>query len=103
MKTIYRTTLAAAVLAATGLAQAQEVTLKFHHIWNTTAMASVNVITPWCDKIAKESANKLKCQVFPAMSMGGTPAQLVDQVKDGVADLVITLPGYTAEIGRAHV
>jgi TRAP-type C4-dicarboxylate transport system substrate-binding protein len=30
------------------------------------------------------------------MSMGGTPPQLVDQVKDGVADLVITLPGYTA-------
>ena len=70
-------------------------TLKFHHIWNTTAMASVNVITPWCDKIAKESNNRMKCQVFPAMSMGGTPPQLVDQVKDGVADLVITLPGYT--------
>jgi TRAP-type C4-dicarboxylate transport system substrate-binding protein len=74
---------------------AQEVTLKFHHIWNTTAMASVNVITPWCDKIAKESNNRMKCQIFPAMSMGGTPPQLVDQVKDGVADLVITLPGYT--------
>ena len=38
----------------------------------------------------------MKCQIFPAMSMGGTPPQLVDQVKDGVADLVITLPGYTA-------
>jgi len=87
--------LAAGAVLATA-AQAQEVTLKFHHIWNNQAMASVNVIAPWCDKIAKESANKLKCQVFPAMSMGGTPAQLVDQVKDGVADLVITLPGYTA-------
>jgi TRAP-type C4-dicarboxylate transport system substrate-binding protein len=97
MHKIVRNALAAAALAATaGLAQAQEVTLKFHHIWNTQAMASVNVIAPWCDKIAKESANKLKCQVFPAMSMGGTPQQLVDQVKDGVADLVITLPGYTA-------
>ena len=77
-------------------ATAQEVTLKFHHIWNTQAMASVNVIQPWCDKVAAESANRIKCQVFPAMSMGGTPPQLVDQVKDGVVDLVITLPGYTA-------
>ena len=59
-------------------------------------MASVRVIQPWCDKIAAESAGKMKCQVFPAMSMGGTPPQLVDQVKDGVADLIITLPGYTA-------
>ncbi len=87
--------LAAGAVLATA-AQAQEVSLKFHHIWNNQAMASVNVIAPWCDKIAKESTNKLKCQVFPAMSMGGTPAQLVDQVKDGVVDLVITLPGYTA-------
>jgi TRAP-type C4-dicarboxylate transport system substrate-binding protein len=77
-------------------ALAQEVTLKFHHIWNPQAMASVNVITPWCDKIAKESANKLKCQILPAMSGGGTPPQLVDRVKDGVDDIVITLPGYTA-------
>jgi TRAP-type C4-dicarboxylate transport system substrate-binding protein len=30
------------------------------------------------------------------MSGGGTPPQLVDRVKDGVDDIVITLPGYTA-------
>jgi hypothetical protein len=30
-------------------------------------MASVNVITPWCNKIAAESANRLKCQILPAM------------------------------------
>ena len=85
----------AATLAALPAA-AQEVTLKFHHIWNPQAMASVNVIGPWCDKVAAESSGRIKCQIFPAMSMGGTPPQLVDQVKDGVADLVITLPGYTA-------
>jgi TRAP-type C4-dicarboxylate transport system substrate-binding protein len=37
----------------------------------------------------------MKCQILPAMSGGGTPPQLVDRVKDGVDDLVITLPGYT--------
>ncbi len=88
--------LALAVLAMTLPATAQEVTLKFHHIWNPQAMASVQVIGPWCDKVAKESAGKLKCQILPAMSGGGTPPQLVDRVKDGVDDLVITLPGYTA-------
>jgi TRAP-type transport system periplasmic protein len=86
-----------AVLLAT-LAQAaaaQEVTLKFHHIWPAQAMAPVQVITPWCNKIAAESNNRLRCQMLPAMSGGGTPAQLVDRVKDGVDDVVITLPGYT--------
>ena len=88
-------TAAAAAIAATP-ALGQEVTLKFHHIWTTTAMASVNVIQPWCDRIAAESNNRMKCQILPAMSGGGTPPQLVDRVKDGVDDLVITLPGYTA-------
>jgi TRAP-type transport system periplasmic protein len=91
-----RLLLSLAAAAASLPAAAQEVTLKFHHIWNPQAMASVNVIGPWCDKIAKESANKLKCQILPAMSGGGTPPQLVDRVKDGVDDIVITLPGYTA-------
>ena len=77
-------------------AMAQEVTLKFHHIWNPQAMASVNLIQPWCDRIASQSGGRMKCQVLPAMSGGGTPPQLVDRVKDGVDDLVITLPGYTA-------
>ena len=85
------------LVAATSLpALAQEVTLKFHHIWNPQAMAAVNVITPWCSKVAAESNNRLKCQLLPAMSGGGTPPQMVDRVKDGVDDLTITLPGYTA-------
>ncbi len=87
--------LAAAAIAATPVA-AQEVTLRFHHIWTPQAMASVNVIQPWCEKIAAQSANRMRCQVLPAMSGGGTPPQLVDRVKDGVDDLTITLPGYTA-------
>jgi TRAP-type transport system periplasmic protein len=96
MKALVKPLLAAAAAFASMSAWPQEVTLKFHHIWNPQAMASVRVIQPWCNKVASESSNKLKCQVFPAMSMGGTPPQLVDQVKDGVADIVITLPGYTA-------
>jgi len=96
MKFAIRHALAAAAAAVALPSLAQEVTLKFHHIWNPQAMASVQVITPWCNKIAAESNNRLKCQILPAMSGGGTPPQLVDRVKDGVDDLVITLPGYTA-------
>ena len=51
MKKIIHTALAlAAALTLATAAQAEEVTLKFHHIWNPQAMASVNVIAPWCDK-----------------------------------------------------
>ena len=87
----------AAWLAAASLpALAQEQLLKFHHIWPPQAMAPQRVIGPWCDKIKAESGGRLACQLLPAMSGGGTPPQLVDRVKDGVDDLTITLPGYTA-------
>ena len=32
-------------------------------------------MVPWCAKIEKESAGKLKCQIYPSMQMGGTPQQ----------------------------
>lgn len=87
---------ACAVLAAIGGAQAQEVTLKVHHFWPPAAMPPTKILQPFCDQIAADSNNRLKCQVFPAMQLGGTPAQLIDQVRDGVVDIAFTLPGYTS-------
>ena len=90
---------ALAVLAATSFsgAMAQDVTtLKVHFFLPATSFANTLFITPWCEKIAKESANKMKCQIYPSMQLGGTPPQLFEQVRDGVADIVWTLPGYTA-------
>lgn len=86
----------AAALFVVGAASAQEVTLKVHHFLPPGSTAHAKFITPWCDKINKESAGRLKCQIYPAMSLGGTPAQLIDQARDGVADIVWTLPGYSA-------
>ncbi len=96
MKPVFRSLLAAAAALVALPTMAQDVVLKFHHIWPPAAMAPTRVIGPWCDKIAAESSGRMKCQVLPAMSGGGTPPQLVDRVKDGVDDLTITLPGYTA-------
>lgn len=86
---------ASATLTATA-ANAEEIILKVAHFWPPTAMAQQKILDPWCAKIAKESDNRLKCQIYPAMQLGGTPPQLIQQVTDGVADIVWTLPGYTA-------
>jgi TRAP-type C4-dicarboxylate transport system substrate-binding protein len=97
-----RSVLCAALTAAalfgggSGTASAQEVvTLKVHHFLPAGSYAQTLFIQPWCDKIAKESAQKMKCQIYPSMQLGGTPGQLIDQVRDGVVDVVWTLPGYT--------
>ena len=86
----------AALLAAAPVAQAQEIMLKVAHFLPPPSTAHAKFITPWCDKINRESGGKLKCQIYPAMQLGGTPPQLYDQVKDGVADIVWTVLGYTA-------
>lgn len=75
-------------------AAAEEVVLKVHHFLPPGATAHKSFIEPWCEKIHTESAGRLKCQIYPAMSLGGTPTQLFDQAKDGVADIVWTVPSY---------
>ncbi|MDO5058460.1 MAG: TRAP transporter substrate-binding protein [Neisseria sp.] len=77
-------------------AEGGKIVLKVAHFWPATAMSQKKVLEPWCEKIAQESNQQMTCQFYPAMQLGGTPPQLVDQVTDGVADIVWTLPGYTA-------
>jgi TRAP-type C4-dicarboxylate transport system substrate-binding protein len=91
--------LAVAMLLPLSLAApavAQQVVLKVHHFLPGTSNVHQNLIVPWCDKLAKESGDRLKCQIYPAMQLGGTPAQLFDQARDGVADIVWTIPTYSA-------
>ncbi|WP_298015829.1 TRAP transporter substrate-binding protein [uncultured Castellaniella sp.] len=86
----------AAGLLLTAAAHGEQIVLKVHHFLPATSNAQVNMIQPWCNKIAKESQDRMVCQIYPAMQLGGTPAQLFDQARDGVADIVWTLPTYAA-------
>jgi TRAP-type C4-dicarboxylate transport system substrate-binding protein len=76
-------------------AQAQEFILKVSHFMPSVSSFQKDVLEPWCDRLTKDSGSRLKCQIFPSMQLGGTPAQLVDQVKNGVADVVWTAPSYS--------
>ena len=79
MKLVIKAVALAATATLASSAQAQEITLKVSHFWAPTAMAPTKVIGPWCDKVNKESGGRLKCQIFPSMSLGGTPAQALDR------------------------
>ena len=68
------------LLACAVAASAQTVTLKLHHFLPAGSAAQTMFLKPWCDRIAQESADKLKCQIYPSMQLGGTPPQLFDQV-----------------------
>jgi TRAP-type C4-dicarboxylate transport system substrate-binding protein len=77
------------------LAQAQTITLKIHHPLPVSSTVHQQVLLPWCERIAAQSKDRLRCQIFPSMQLGGTVPQLIDQVEDGVVDIIWTLPGYS--------
>jgi TRAP-type C4-dicarboxylate transport system substrate-binding protein len=87
---------AAAFTLASSALFAQEVTLKVSHFLPPNSNYQKTVLEPWCGQLAKESAGRLKCQIYPAMQLGGTPPQLADQVKNAVADIVMTSPSYSS-------
>jgi TRAP-type transport system periplasmic protein len=88
-------TVASPALLREGHAQAPQVTLKMHHFLPPVSNGHAKFLAPWARKVEADSQGRIKIDIFPSMQLGGTPPQLFDQVRDGVADLVWTLPGST--------
>jgi len=86
---------AGALAVSASTAFAQDVTLRMHQFLPPQAGVPANILIPWAEKVTADSGGKLKVEVFSAMALGGTPPQLIDQARDGVVDIVWTLPGYT--------
>ncbi|HRO59328.1 MAG TPA: TRAP transporter substrate-binding protein [Burkholderiaceae bacterium] len=84
----------AGALAAPAAAQ-ETVTLKFHTFMAPQSNVWLDMHQPWMDKVEKESGGKIKFERYPAMQLGGSPRDLFDQMRDGVVDIVWTLPGNT--------
>jgi len=74
---------------------AQEVTLRLHQFLPAQASVPANLLYPWADRIEAQSGGRIRIERYPAMQLGGTPPQLIDQAQDGTVDIVWTLPGYT--------
>ena len=84
----------AAALGAAGVASAQT-TLKLHHLLGPKAPAHTDMLTPWAQRVEKATGGKVKIEIYPAMSLGGKPPQLINQARDGVVDIIWTVNGYT--------
>ncbi len=74
----------------------QSVTLKFHTFMAPMSNVWLTMHKPWMEKVEKDSGGRIKFEAYPAMQLGGTPVQLYDQARDGVVDIVWTLPANTA-------
>jgi len=77
-------------------AGAQQLSFKLHHFLGPKAPAHTQMLVPWAERVEKSSGGKVKIEVFPSMSLGGKPPQLINQARDGVVDIIWTVNGYTA-------
>ncbi|MFN4309322.1 MAG: TRAP transporter substrate-binding protein [Ferrovibrio sp.] len=74
---------------------AAQVELKIQHFLPAGAPSQKVLIEPWAKAVEEQSQGKIKSRIFPAMQLGGKPPELYDQVRDGIVDVVWTLPSYT--------
>lgn len=96
MKSALRGVVAATLLAGTSsYALAQDVTLKLHQFLPAQASVPAQVLDVWADKVEADSDGRIKIDRYPSMQLGGKPPELVDQMMDGVADIIWTVTGYT--------
>lgn len=93
----FLTALGGFALAASlaGGALAQEVTLKLHQFLPAQANVPKLILDVWADNVERDSGGRIKVERFPSMQLGGSPPELIDQVVDGVADVIWTVVGYT--------
>ena len=74
---------------------AESITLRMHTFNSPKAIAVQQFLEPWAAEMKAASNGRVAVQVYPAMQLGGRPADLYGQARDGVVDIVWTLPGYS--------
>jgi TRAP-type transport system periplasmic protein len=72
-----------------------QMTLKVHSFSGPQAPDQARHLFPWAEKITKDSGGKLKVEVYTNMQLGGKPADLPQQLDDGVVDAILIVPGFS--------
>ena len=86
---------AAACVLTASAANCQEYTFKLHHLLSDQSPAHARMLQPWARQVEENSGGKVAIEIHPSMSLGGRPAELVIQAREGVVDLVWAVNGYT--------
>jgi TRAP-type transport system periplasmic protein len=86
---------APALLPRRAQADAPQLTLKMHHSFSSVSGVHDRFLAPWARKVEADSGGRIRIDIYPSMQLGGAPAQLFDQARDGLADIVWAAPSHT--------
>jgi TRAP-type transport system periplasmic protein len=78
---------AAPAVMRVAFADAPQFSLKLHHAFSSVSSAHDKFLAPWARQVEAQSGGRIRIDLFPSMQLGGAPADLFDQARDGVVDL----------------
>ncbi len=87
--------LAAPAVIRRAHADAPQFAFKLQHPLSAVSSEHDKFLAPWARQIEAQSGGRIRIDLFPSMELGGAPAQLFDQARDGIADFVWTAPSFT--------
>jgi TRAP-type C4-dicarboxylate transport system substrate-binding protein len=71
------------------------IALKLHHAMSSVSAGHDKFLVPWARKVEAEAGGRIRIDLFPSMQLGGSPARLFDQARDGIVDIAWTMPSLT--------
>jgi len=86
---------AAPAVMRVAFADAPQFTFKLHHAFSSVSSAHDKFLAPWARQVEAQSGGRIRIDLYPSMQLGGAPADLFDQARDGVADIAWAQPSST--------
>lgn len=80
--------------AATSVVQA-DTTLRLGHLWPAQSAVNQGLIEAWAKQVKEDSDGALQVEIYPSQTLSKANSAY-EGVVNGVADITITLQGYTA-------
>ncbi|MHA7880548.1 MAG: TRAP transporter substrate-binding protein [Saccharospirillum sp.] len=75
-------------------AEADNHSLTLHHFLGPDSPAQTVLLEPLAEQLSEASNGELDIRIHPAMSLGGAPGDLYQQLLNGEVDMIWTLAGY---------
>ena len=86
---------AAPAVMRLAFADAPQFSLKLHHAFSSVSSAHDKFLAPWARQVEAQSGGRIRIDLFPSMQLGGAPADLFDQARDGIVDIAWAQPSNT--------
>ncbi|WP_136068572.1 TRAP transporter substrate-binding protein [Modicisalibacter radicis] len=72
-----------------------DTTLRLGHLWPAQSAVNQDLIEAWAEQVEKDASGELEVEIYPSQTLSKA-SSAYEGVVNGVADITVTLQGYTA-------